>query len=128
LERLAKELGVESNINFVGSVNNKDLPTYLLKSDIYVSTFTGTSLREASLCGLPAVVYNVDWVPAVFTDEETALLVPARDYAEMARQVLRLAKDDKLYKEMSSEVESLAFRLWSPEGLQSSLEKAFEEN
>jgi len=125
LERLARELGVERMIKFVGSIPNEDLPKHLLDADVFVSTLTGTALREAALCGLPIVAYNFDWIQGLLKHEETALLVRSGNYQGMASQVLRLVCDEKLRSRLSQNVRVLAEGLWSPEGLRESLSQAF---
>jgi len=128
LKRLSEELGVEAMIRFVGTVPNEDLPRRLLASDTFLSPFTGTSLREAALCGLPIVAYDMEWVRGVFKHHETALLVPARDFKGMAEQVIRLANDEQLRRELSRNVKELAWRLWSPQSLKSSLRQAYADD
>jgi len=125
LERLARELGVGTMIRFVGSIPNEDLPKHLLDADVFVSTLTGTALREAALCGLPIVAYNFDWIQGLLKHEKTALLVRSGNYQGMASQVLRLVCDEKLRSRLSRNVRVLAERLWSPEGLRESLSQAF---
>jgi glycosyltransferase involved in cell wall biosynthesis len=125
LKKLAKKLDVEMMVKFVGSVRNEELPDYLLKAQAYVSPLTGTSLREAALCGLPIIAYDMDWIHGLLKHEETALLIPPGDYGEMARQVIRLASDDKLYNRLSQNVKQLAWRFWSPLGLRRALQQAF---
>jgi glycosyltransferase involved in cell wall biosynthesis len=127
LQALSKELDVESIIRFVGSVRNEDLPNHLTTANAFVSPLTGTSLREAALCGLPIVAYDMDWIRGILRHEETALLVPPNDFEEMARQVMRLINDVELRERLSRNVRELAWRLWSPDRLQESLSQAFRE-
>lgn len=127
LEKLAEELGVRRQIDFAGQVDNEELPEYLMRSHAYVSPLTGMSLREAAVCGLPVVAYEMDWIEGLLEHEETALLVPPGDYAEMGRQVLRLRADESLRRKLSANIRGLARRLWSSESLRESLRAVFEE-
>ena len=54
--------------------------------------------------------------------------VPAGDFEEMGRQVLRLLGDPQLYQSLSSEVHGLARRLWSGEGGADGLAMAFADH
>lgn len=125
LEDLSERLGVRKVVRFVGTVPSSELPEHLLKSDIFVSPFTGTSLREASLCGLAIVAYEMEWVHGVFNHEETALLVRPRDFDGMAKQVIRLVNDRELRRKLSRNVRKMAWTFWSPQTLEASLRRTF---
>jgi len=125
LEKLMRELGVQDMVIFTGAVPNEELPKHLFQADVYVSPMTGTALREAALCGLPVVAYNIDWVRGFLVHEENALLVPRGNYQEMAAQVLRLAENNELRVRLSNNIRELALSLWSPSALKSSLEEVF---
>jgi glycosyltransferase involved in cell wall biosynthesis len=126
LESLAAELGVSDAVGFAGQVRNEELPRLLLRSDVYVSPLTGMSLREAALCGLPVVAYDMDWLRGFLRHEETALLVPPGDYEALAREVVRLAGDAELRGRLGRNIGELARRVWSPRGLRENLRQIFE--
>jgi glycosyltransferase involved in cell wall biosynthesis len=128
LEQLAQELRVRDLIIFSGYIANERLPAILLESNVFVSPLTGSSLREAALCGLPIIAYDMDWVSGFFKHEENILLVPPRNFEEMARHVIRLKEDEKLRKKLSQNAAELAQRYWSFEGLQESLSRAFADS
>jgi glycosyltransferase involved in cell wall biosynthesis len=86
------------------------------------------SLREAALCGLPVVAYDMDWLHGFLKHEETAIMIPPGDHDEMGRQVLRLCSDAELRERLSRNVKELAWRLWSPLGLRESLRQMFEND
>lgn len=126
LEKLTDELGVRPFVTFAGQVQNENLPDQLLHSNVYVSPLTGMSLREAAVCGLPIVAYDMDWIQGLLKHEETALLVAPGDHQEMGRQVLRLMEDDALCRRLSRNIKQLAERMWSSAGLHESLRQVFE--
>lgn len=128
LRQAAQAAGVADHIEFAGRVENADLPRVFDACDVFVSTLTGTSLREAALCGLPIVAYDMDWVHGFLRDEEDALLVPPRDVPAMAGQIHRLSMDKQLRKRLADNAGALARRLWSLESVGRSLEKAFSFN
>ena len=127
LKRLASQLGVEASIEFVGSVPNEDLPKHLLRAKAFVSTLTGSSLREAALCGLPIVAYNADWIRGLLKHEQTAMLAPFGDFEGLARCVLRLMNDEELRERLSQNIRKLAWELWSPQAVAASLRQAYED-
>jgi len=128
LEGLAAELGVRDSVVFAGQVRNEDLPRHLVTHDAFVSPNTGTALREAALCGLPLLAYDIDWIHGFLKHDETALLAPRGDYEELARQAARLAADPDLRRKLSENSRQLAARLFTPESLRASLEEAFGED
>jgi glycosyltransferase involved in cell wall biosynthesis len=127
LEALARELAIFDRVEFVGVVPNEDLPQHLLRARAFVSTLTGTSLREAALCGLPVVAYDVDWLSGLLVHEQHALLVPHRDFVALGRELRRLLGDAALRRRLSENIRGLARELWSTESVASSLAMAFPD-
>jgi glycosyltransferase involved in cell wall biosynthesis len=127
MQHRAMIAGLSARVNFRGVVANSDLPAILAGSQVFLSTLTGTSLREAALCKLPIVAYDCDWVSGLLVDEETALLVPRGDTEAMADAVQRLAVDRSLREKLASNIKTLADSLWSPASLKESLALAFPD-
>jgi glycosyltransferase involved in cell wall biosynthesis len=127
LETLARELAVSDRIEFAGMIANEELPGHLFRARAFVSTLTGTSLREAALCGVPVVAYDVDWLSGLLVHEEHALLVPHRDHRALGAALVRLLNDDGLQRRLSANVRALAQRLWSPQSVALSLEVSFAD-
>lgn len=125
LEERAVQLGIRQHVHFKGFVQNADLPRELHKADVFVSPLTGTSLREAALCGLPVVAYDMDWIHGFLQHGETALLVPRGDVEGLAQEVSRLCLDAELRQRLGRNIHAVACRLWSPEALKASLTEAF---
>jgi glycosyltransferase involved in cell wall biosynthesis len=59
LKTLAKKMGVESRVEFIGHVDHADMPEYLHRADIFVrpsrSEGMGNSFIEAMAAGLPVI-------------------------------------------------------------------------
>ncbi len=64
LQNLADELGFTRNIIFTGMLDNSEIPSYMEKAKVYVSTSladgTSVSLLEALAAGLVPVVSDID--------------------------------------------------------------------
>lgn len=125
LLNLAETLKVNDKIRLIGYLKNEDLVDYYLKADVYVSPLTGTSLREAGLCGLPIVAYNTDWIRGILKHEENALLVPVRDVKCLAREIIRLSEDEIFRMRMSKNIKKLAWKMWGDVGIEYDLSKIF---
>ncbi|HKQ35266.1 MAG TPA: glycosyltransferase family 4 protein [Nitrospiraceae bacterium] len=121
LEAITKSLGIVSSVIFHGSVGNSELPALLVSVDMFASTLTGTSLREAALCRLPVVAYDRDWVHGLLIHEKTALLVTPGDIEGFAGAVIRLAENPQLRQTLAENVYQLALTFWSISALKDSL-------
>jgi glycosyltransferase involved in cell wall biosynthesis len=64
LQNLAAELGVSERITFTGQIDNSEIPKYMEKAKVYVSTSladgTSVSLLEALAAGLVPVVTDIE--------------------------------------------------------------------
>ena len=98
LRDLAKSLGVERSVRFMGSVANALLPQYLTSANVYVSTSLSdaglaASTAEAMACALPVIVTdfgdNRKWV----VDGENGFVVPLKDPEALAEKILYLLKN-----------------------------------
>jgi glycosyltransferase involved in cell wall biosynthesis len=103
LRELAKSLGVEDNVKFIGFVRNDDLPQYLNSVDVYVSTSLSdagiaASTAEAMACGLPVVITDVadnrKWVE----DGVNGFLVPIKDPKALAEKIIYLLRNEDVRK------------------------------
>lgn len=100
LARLARRLGVESRVRFLGWVS--DLGAVLPGWDIAIvpSRREGLSLfaLEAQAAGLPVVASDAGGLREAVLDGATGLLVPAGQPEAMARSIERLLADPGLYR------------------------------
>lgn len=99
LRQLAAVLGLR-HVTFVGPVKPDEICHRYAEADIYVQTPNidnmPSSVLEAFASGLPVVSTNAGGVPAVLTEEVHGLLAPVGDHEAVARQVLRLIRDQAL--------------------------------
>ncbi len=104
LKKLGRRLGIANHVTFVGNLPHHKVMAFLRQIDIFASlpeseTF-GVSVVEASACAIPVVVSNVGGLPEVVRDGETGFLVPPMDSEITARQIVRLAADANLRRQM----------------------------
>lgn len=109
LERLARDLGVDDHVVFLGLVSTEKLPSYYNLADVFVLVSRRTVSEvegygivavEAALCGTPAVVSrNCGLVEAV-VENETALVVTPDDPEATSEAIARLLLDDALRRQM----------------------------
>jgi D-inositol-3-phosphate glycosyltransferase len=92
---LARALGVEDSIAFVGRIDQKDLPLYYNAADVmvmpsYYESFGLVSL-EALACGLPVVATPVGVMDTVIREGLNGQLVANGDAALLAKAIDRVA-------------------------------------
>jgi glycosyltransferase involved in cell wall biosynthesis len=94
LERLAKELGLQRSVRFLGQVDNDKMPLLYSAADIALNPSIvdnmPISILEALASGVPVVSTNAGGIPAMVTSEQDAILVSPRNPVEMANAVIAL--------------------------------------
>lgn len=102
-ETLAHVLGLGGQVRFLGEVGDEALLALYHAAHGFVLPSTAPSEAfglvqlEAMACGLPVVAARASaGVSSVHVENETALLVPARDPAALRSALLRLWADDSL--------------------------------
>jgi glycosyltransferase involved in cell wall biosynthesis len=92
---LAKELGVDENVSFVGHQNNVE--EWLRKAKVFVLTSDSEglslSMMEAMMCGLPAVVSHVGDLGNLVVDGINGYLVGERNPERFAALINNVLKD-----------------------------------
>lgn len=105
LKDLAKQLGVEDTVKFLGFVPEDKKFQYLSISDIYVLSSLhegfGICLLEAMYCGLPIVSTDNGGQADFLVDGKNALMVPIEDNGSLAGQIETLIGRRTLRSQMS---------------------------
>jgi len=95
LERLANDLGISRNVQFVGQ--QPEVGVWLRQARIFVLTSDSEGLSlalvEAMLCGLPAVVSRVGDLGDIVEDGVSGYLVGERQASAFAERLLELLED-----------------------------------
>jgi glycosyltransferase involved in cell wall biosynthesis len=104
LKKLAKELEIEENVEFLGPICDEEKWAYYKTADICVipSLWEGmpTVLLEAMMCGKPVVASNVDGIPEVLIDHETGLLFEPGNTEDLAEQIIMLVRNQETRERM----------------------------
>jgi glycosyltransferase involved in cell wall biosynthesis len=106
LAALARELGIEAQVEFLGHVDHQALPALYLRSDLFVmASVIGPKgsrdglpnvLLEAMATGLACVGSEVASIPEAIESNVTGLLLPPGDDAALAAAIELLARDPEL--------------------------------
>jgi len=109
LEHMAKELSIEDQVHILGTTN--DIPSYLINSDVYVTTshHEGTPLAtlEAMAWGVPIVASNVLGNRDIITDEVTGLMYPLGDIPKLSKAILRLLENPSMANTLAANGQTL---------------------
>lgn len=96
LKEMTIQLGIESNVRFVG--NQNDIFEWLRKSHVFILTSDSEGLSqamiEAMVCGLPVVVSDVGELSSVVEDGINGFLIQNQDLERYVHCVTTLLKDE----------------------------------
>ena len=105
LEQLAGVLKLR-NTRFVGAIPNSQMPQWLDRADIYLTTTDidnmPVSILECYASGLPVVATKAGGIPYIAADGETALLAECGDHQGVANAAMRLLSDPALVEKITS--------------------------
>ncbi len=109
-EELARELGLERHVTFLGKQNHVEriLPladVLLLPSQL--ESF-GLVALEAMACGVPAVATRVGGVPELITDQQDGFLEAVGDIAAQSARAAALLSDESLRRRMAEAARTTA--------------------
>ena len=97
---LARALGVDRQVRFLGSVDQEALAGYLSLAAVCVvpsySESFGLVALEAAACGTPVVAARVGGIPAIVKDGLTGFTLVSHDPAQYAERIGQLLVDDEL--------------------------------
>ncbi|MEV4812894.1 glycosyltransferase family 4 protein [Micromonospora avicenniae] len=113
LEKLARQVGVDRDVVFTGSVPAAELPAHYAAGDVYAMPCRtrnrgldveglGIVYLEASATGLPVVAGDSGGAPDAVREGETGYVVNGRDVAQLADRVSRLLADRDLARQFGA--------------------------
>ena len=115
LERLARRLGLEPAVRFLGYVSEED-KRGLLRSAwavVFPSPKEGWGISnvEAAACGTPAVASDSPGLRETVRHGETGFLVPHGDAAALAERLVALSRDQALVERLGTAARAFAVPL-----------------
>lgn len=115
-KKLASDLGVEDNVEWVGSVNHEEVIERLAGGCVYVhpsrkdqfgqTEAFGIALLEAQSLGLPVIATRTGGIPEALKEFETGYLVDESDYIALSERIMELLSDEDLRMKMSAAARS----------------------
>jgi glycosyltransferase involved in cell wall biosynthesis len=125
LEQLARELGVERSVRFLGSRN--DVPRLLSASDVFVLTSHNeanpVSILEAMSVGRPVVAANVGSIREVVSDGRNGFVIAPGNAEQMAERIVRLLEDPLACRSLGAAARQAVIAGWSLDAMVSRYER-----
>jgi 1,2-diacylglycerol 3-alpha-glucosyltransferase len=117
VHELINKLGVKKSLIFLGHIPDDELPQVYATCDVfcYPSLWEGFGIPpiEAQACGKPVVAFNHCALPEVISNNETGILVPARDYVGLAKAIVDLILDEDKRIEMGRKAREKVEKVFS---------------
>jgi glycosyltransferase involved in cell wall biosynthesis len=127
MQERAKLLKVDGSIEWLGFIDETRLAEIYQQADIFVSTVTGTALREAGFSGLPVVGYDINFFNGLLRHEHNALLAPVHDVAALATQIDRVIRDHELRNRIATNLHSTICAGWDRSYIPRALRDVFND-
>ena len=104
LEEQTKQLGLESNIHFIGPLSQTEVANNLASTDVFVLPSFGEGvpvvLMEAMASGVPVVATQIAGIPELVEDGISGYLVPPGDQKLLADRINDLLSNSELRQQM----------------------------
>jgi len=128
---LAKEFGIENNVEFLGWVNEEEKYTLLNQSKIYIlpsyNEGLPMGLLEAMSAGLAVVSTDVGGIPEVISDKKNGLLVKAGNQKQIAESIIALLNDAKLSHDLGIEARKSFLKDFNSVSMTQQFERIYDE-
>lgn len=102
---LIKKLNLDKNVDLIGAVQNKNLPSFYQKADLFVlpslNEGLGVVLLEAMACGTPVIGSNVGGITDIIINGENGFLTISENPQNLAEKIITVLSNNDLQKKFS---------------------------
>lgn len=131
LRELTYKLNIESITEFVGVVKHDQVPEYLNMLDIYcapsIHESFGVAIIEASSCGVPVIVSNVEGLPEVVINEKTGFIVEKENAFQISEKLYELVLNEGKRKRFGEKGREFVKENYEWEYTVNKMEQTYEE-
>ena len=100
-----QDLGLKSNIQFLGRLSSKKMAERMAKSNIFVMPSSienhSSTLIEAMIVGVPCIASYVGGVPEYLQHNKNGLIYRSEEYEVLATHIIKLFSDIKFATEIA---------------------------
>lgn len=104
LVKKSYELKIDKFVKFIGTKAHNEIPYWINASDFLVLPTLAEGrpnvVLEAMACEKTIVASNVNGVPELIDNGKTGILIPSRNTEAIAKNVIKLLKDEELVEKM----------------------------
>ena len=111
-KKMIKQLGVENNVEFTGSLTASDIVEVMhqcvgMVQTSYVESYS-LAVAEAQAVGVPSIVSYAGAMPELAVDRESALFFSPGDFVSCAARMIELIENKGLAEQLSGNAFNLA--------------------
>jgi len=129
LKKLAKNLGIENKVIFLGYIKYDDLPKYYSIADVFVraslSEGMGNVFLEAMATGLPIIGTRIGGIPDFLEDGKTGLFCEIKNPQSIAEKIKQILDNDGLRKTLAKNGRDLVWKKYGWNGIAQKMEKIY---
>ena len=129
MQRLTVELGIASNVRFLG--HREDVPDLFAAADCALLTSRSEGVPQAVTqglgCGLPTIATRVGGVPELIEDGKTGILVEAEDIDAIAEALGKFVVDTAFARRLGEAGQAHVFKHFSREAMLDATERLYGE-
>jgi len=105
IEKMIKDLDIESRIVLTGNLPHDQVLKEIKKSEIFIcpslAEGLGNVFIEAQACGVPPIGTNVGGIPDIITDGENGLLIESKNSKAISNAIIMLLNDKEKIESFS---------------------------
>ena len=80
----------KDRIILLGACSSNTVFNWTAHAKVAICPFSGSTLAEAMLCGIPIIAYDVEWHAEVIIEDYTGYLVPFRNFVALADKIVKV--------------------------------------
>ena len=117
LEKLAMQLNIDDHVEFTGTLDQKELLTFIRSLDIYIHASLGetmsTAIMQAMACKKTIIASDVVGINNMIVQNVSGLLVPVKDPVSMAAAIQQLINNKELATQLANNAYQFALNNYS---------------
>jgi glycosyltransferase involved in cell wall biosynthesis len=95
VERKIESSRFKDRILYLGACSTDVVFNWTVHARMAVCPFSGSTLAEAMLCGVPVVAYDIENHSEIVIDHYSGFLVPFRDITQLSETIVAVARNDE---------------------------------